>query len=209
MKFSGNLLGQMRQQVGKAFVFSIWKGIQTARQYAKPSNPNTIPQQNVRNIFSFVQFTGQLFGINNINTYWRSFAVRMSAWNAFMKYNILLQEMPTDINKVILSKGTLTPTPITGSTYDNITGRYTLGWNVTAQGNQTAGDNMVGVGYSSEMPAFFVLDDDVERADGTMTIQGQPNLDFAKCRLWLFAYRNLGTSSQIISTSENAQCNEP
>lgn len=33
-------------------VHSNWKGVQVVRRFAKPSNPNTVPQQDVRNVFS-------------------------------------------------------------------------------------------------------------------------------------------------------------
>jgi len=42
-----------RGQIGKAIVFSIWKGINYVRRYIIPENPKTPDQQRVRAIFSW------------------------------------------------------------------------------------------------------------------------------------------------------------
>ena len=41
-----------RGQLGKTLVYSIWKGLNYARKYAIPSNPNTAAQQTIRGYFS-------------------------------------------------------------------------------------------------------------------------------------------------------------
>ena len=41
-----------RGQLGKALVYSIWKGLNYARKYVIPSNPNTAAQQTIRGYFS-------------------------------------------------------------------------------------------------------------------------------------------------------------
>ena len=41
-----------RGQFGKTLVYSIWKGLNYARKYVIPSNPNTAAQQTIRGYFS-------------------------------------------------------------------------------------------------------------------------------------------------------------
>jgi len=41
-----------RGQLGKAIVYSIWKGINYARKYVIPFNPNTAAQQTIRGYFT-------------------------------------------------------------------------------------------------------------------------------------------------------------
>ena len=41
-----------RGQLGKSIIFSVWKGVDYAKEYATPSNPNTSAQQTQRGYFS-------------------------------------------------------------------------------------------------------------------------------------------------------------
>ena len=41
-----------RGKLGKALVYSIWKGINYARKYVIPANPNTAAQQTIRGYFT-------------------------------------------------------------------------------------------------------------------------------------------------------------
>lgn len=41
-----------RGKLGKALVYSIWKGLNYARKYVIPANPNTTGQQTIRGYFS-------------------------------------------------------------------------------------------------------------------------------------------------------------
>jgi uncharacterized protein with NRDE domain len=41
-----------RGQLGKALVYAIWKGLNYARKYVIPANPNTAAQQTIRGYFT-------------------------------------------------------------------------------------------------------------------------------------------------------------
>ena len=47
-----------RGQVGRAIVYSIWKGINYVRRYIVPQNPQTADQTHVRTIFSWAVDAG-------------------------------------------------------------------------------------------------------------------------------------------------------
>ena len=47
--------------IGNAIVFGTWKGIETCRQYAIPSNPRTTKQVNLRNAFALAVAYWQTF----------------------------------------------------------------------------------------------------------------------------------------------------
>lgn len=72
-KVSAPLLSMdARGQIGKAQVFSNWKGIAYARRYTVPANPNTVRQQQTRG------------GWRLLNEIWRYAPAAMQApWNAF------------------------------------------------------------------------------------------------------------------------------
>ena len=74
-KVTGPLLSlDARGQIGKALVFSNWKGIQDVRQFVVPSNPNTAAQQTQRG------------KITSMNALWHSTpwtADDLTAWNVF------------------------------------------------------------------------------------------------------------------------------
>lgn len=76
-------------QIGKAQVYSKWRGISVARRYVVPGNPQTIPQQHTRGVFSW------------LNGVWKTMDAALQApWlayskgkpltdrNAFQKFNV-------------------------------------------------------------------------------------------------------------------------
>jgi hypothetical protein len=209
MKLQGQILGRMSNQIGKSMVFFMWKGIQVARQYAKPSNPDTIAQQTQRGKFGELMVVSQ--GIINsiINKFWKAFAVKQSAFNAFMSTNLLLQTYPLVQSMFQFAKGTLSETPITSVTYDPVEFIVTANYNTVPSGNQSAGDLacLVICGREAETSMeVFVADTGATRSDGTISYSlphslENPNYYFA----YLFFYRNLGTSSQYVSNSVKMQ----
>lgn len=44
-----------RGQIGKSMVAAKWRGVQYVREYVKPSNPQTLAQQNVRKLFAYLR----------------------------------------------------------------------------------------------------------------------------------------------------------
>jgi len=62
-KVTAPLIGfSARGQLGKTIVFADWRGIRYAREYVIPANPNSLAQQNVRNVFTNLSRIYALFG---------------------------------------------------------------------------------------------------------------------------------------------------
>jgi hypothetical protein len=63
---------EARGQLGKALVYSSWRGVSYSRRMVIPANPNTIPQQDTRNIF------------RTANQFWLlSPAIMRAPWSAY------------------------------------------------------------------------------------------------------------------------------
>jgi len=136
------LVGQIRKKAGN-FVFSNWKGINTARAYAIPANPNTVPQQNQRSKFkAVVQMASGLLP-TLIATFWNPFSVGMSGFNSFVK-SIFPDVTSAGLIQVAckITKGTLEPIRDFFATYTTATGAFSLSWVGSLIGNGLSTDNV-------------------------------------------------------------------
>lgn len=81
-----------RGQLGKALVYSVWKGIKYVRQYVIPSNPDTANQQTIRGYFTTAVDAYQAENANTKSaweTYAESLANPQSGFNAYVGKYIL------------------------------------------------------------------------------------------------------------------------
>lgn len=114
------LIGRTRGSVG-GVTFSTWKGLNVlkgkAENVQQPNSDAQILQRNKMALMVEVfRSAPALFKIG-----FRSFAVKMSEFNAFIKYNIndaIVVTPPTDVDidfpELLVAKGPLSPTSITG-----------------------------------------------------------------------------------------------
>jgi len=87
-KVTGPLMSMdARGALGKAIVFSNWKGVAVVRQFVIPSNPNTAAQQSVRAAFSSAVEVFKTLSAED-KTAWgrRASGLAMSGYNALVKY---------------------------------------------------------------------------------------------------------------------------
>lgn len=208
MKFEGQILGKMKQQIGKSFVFFVWKGIQVARQYASPSNPRTVAQIEVRDKFTACLAVGQQITLSIINKFWKKFAVKMSAFNAWMSANILSQTWPITSDRWKFSQGSLYIRIPTSALYDDGHQTVDINWDTALLGNQLATDFAVGLVYDNITKQVYVSDIGVLRSAGTLQLEGVSLSDIAQATAYLFFYRGLGTVSEMISTSQDCSVSE-
>lgn len=106
-----------RGQIGKAVVFSGWKGIKTARQYAKPGNPNTTAQQATRGTFTFVHDAFKWLDAR-VQAMWLQYAQGkpLTGPTAWAQANIGPLIGKTDLADIIFSKSVNGGFPATGIT---------------------------------------------------------------------------------------------
>lgn len=209
MILEGLLFGKMRQQFGKSVVFTVWKGKQVAKQYAHPSNPKTDSQMTVRNKFTSVLIIALAYTTAIISIYWRKYAVGMSAFNAFMKYNLLASSYPINPALLLFAKGGLTPTPLSSATYSDVDGVCSFAWNPALSGNQASSDHMVMVVFNEDNSSVYTIPTPVVRSVDHASFTIPVGLDFGKLHAYLFGYRYLGQTNETISNNSYLQMSEP
>ena len=136
------LIGQVRNKIGN-MVMSNWKGINTARAYAVPANPNSTAQQAQRGKFATVVALAQNLLGTLITTFVNPFAVQMSGFNYFIKLfiaNATSEGLVTALCQV--TKGTLESTSISSAIYNTSTGDLEVTFPTSASGNGTSDDNV-------------------------------------------------------------------
>jgi hypothetical protein len=198
---TGNLLGTYKQQVGKTFVFATWKGIQYFRKWVKGTYSRTVAQAAQRTMFASVFLLTSQVLPSIAQKFWKKYAVKMSAYNAFMKYNLLNQAKPTVISNWIFSKGTLTPTPYKTITYDTATGVFSATWLAPLLGNQSATDTAVLIIMTNVDNIMAVVDTGVMRSAGVVNWTGPTGQEASSYYAYLFFYRDLSTQFEKISNS--------
>lgn len=93
-------------QIGKTQVYSKWKGVNYARRYVIPANPNSSGQQLTRNTFKYLSAYIKLAGTNQIEV-WTAFAKGrpLTLQNAFLQANIGVLRALSENTDMVLSKG--------------------------------------------------------------------------------------------------------
>lgn len=93
-----------RKSIGKTIVYSSWKGIPYSRQHVIPANPNTVAQQDVRNVFGWLQ---RVWGYAPalVTQSWDAYAQGqpMTGRNAFAKFNVADLQGESDLTNFIMS----------------------------------------------------------------------------------------------------------
>ena len=131
-------------QIGKTMVIGTWRGIDYARQYVVPANPQTTAQQANRTRFAFLRELWKL-SPSEVRAPWTAFATgrKFLNFNAFVGENNRLLVGETDMQAAIMSpgaRGGLPPVSVsasTGSSSGEVDVDFTLptqipdGWTIT------------------------------------------------------------------------------
>lgn len=203
---NAGLFGEVRNKIG-GVIFSNWKGINTAREYKVPANPQSVAQTAQRTKFAAIVSLAQALLGTLIVTFWNPFAVKMSGFNAFIKSvfpNVTSAGLITADCKV--TSGTLeslglVPTP----SYDNATGNMVIDWNGNVSGNGELTDdvNLLIVNKNDNSIIYY------EPACATRTNASyEPTITsgLTATNLLVFIWASRGTgSSFIVSDSEGLQ----
>lgn len=159
--------------------YSNWKGIGYFKQ--KPTsvaNPDTDAQQNQRGRLRLLVAAWAVLGAG-LQTGFREMAVKMSQFNAFMKYNIQtgLTFISTgvyeiDLTTFLVSKGSLSITPINSATANATTDNLTITYSNTVDAfNQSLDDVCHVVIYNANTESWTPNPTTgATRADGTVTV---------------------------------------
>ena len=200
MKIIGNILGDMSGQLGKKIVGFKWKGIDVFRSYVIPANPNTVPQQHQRTAFAEVLQFAQEFITSIIHPLWKKFAIKKSAFNAFMGANLKAMGYPVDYTSAVFSKGDLYPVALSGVTYDSVTGATVFTHATTEGSNGLATDLVQGILFDKVNSIGYVTNTST-RGDSFVSQNFTAGLDFADLEGYLVVYRDLGMTTEMIGNS--------
>src|SRR5574337_163774 len=91
-------------QIGDTQVYASWRGIQYARRYVVPNNPNTTEQQKTRNAFSYLSSVWKLLAADAIAP-WTAFATgkQFLDKNAFFSANLSNLRGASDNTSLMMS----------------------------------------------------------------------------------------------------------
>jgi len=93
-----------RGQIGKALVFSGWKGIKYARQYVIPANPQSVAQMEVRGIFSTLnELWKRMEGYGRYPFWLAAVGNPLTDRNVFVRESLSLLIDQADLDLLVLS----------------------------------------------------------------------------------------------------------
>lgn len=200
---SGGILGPVKGKIGGMVGF-VWKGIPVARAWVKPFNPQSIAQTAQRDRMTAMVAAAQAVYSSIITTYWDPFAVKMSGYNSFVKYNIKVLAATTFYWTVsnVLSRGNLYPVAITSAVLaDN---EVTFVLDDTVAGNGLATDGVDIFVINKETNALYSNVDTLTRADAGGVVDCGSESDASKLIAFSLAKRGTG-STYVISNSDSLQ----
>lgn len=159
--------------------FANWKGIDYFKQKAESvSNPKTDAQQTQRTRMTLIVAFFRVFAAT-LNTGFREMAVKMSAYNAFAKYNVMTAvtiTTPTtgeiDIPNLQIAKGSLGATPMDSAVISAGGVTLTLDWEPTVQmTSQSVTDGLWVLLYNRDLVTWQMENAGAnERGDGTLVL---------------------------------------
>lgn len=202
-KILNGILGGGSGKVG-GVIMSSWKGIDTLKAYAIPSNPQSAGQTTQRNKFSGVLNFLQLILATVIQSYWDPFATAMSGFNRAMSVNLLAWATATAFDDAIVAEGNLEPETIASCTYNDATGDTVLSHSDNQLGNGAPTDSCVIVVVDTANDIAFVSDGITTRTEGGDTIDIGPDRIAANLKAYIFFHRGTG-ETLIVSNSDYYQ----
>ena len=191
------IFGKAKNKLGNVVLF-VWKGINAARSYVIPTNPNTTSQKAQRNLMKQMVSYAQVVLIPFIHKYLNPFAVKMSGYNLFIQRNRNANFPGTQwINKVY-TVGSL-PVPSGLEFFDGPSGN--VSWNDAMLPPGLLPTDLVCTIVNKQDGSFKLLKDNVMVSAGIIPM---PNVLSDTDKVVLFTYRE---SNGIVTTvSTAAEC---
>lgn len=199
-RVQNTLIGKSSGSVGGA-TFSTWKGINVLKSKAVVvANPQTQLQQNQRNRMSLlVAMFRAVAGALNIG--YSKLATEMSAYNAFIKANLLganfsgsAPSMSLVYANLLTAKGTIGVTPITAVTGTNANANVVVTWdNGLAPLGSSVNDIAVAAVYNATQDIWSYVAS-AARSTGTTTVVMPENVVTADVLHAYLFFRNPDTT---------------
>ena len=138
-------LGPASGKLGN-IVYASWKGINYARQYVIPANPQTTSQTTVRSTFANVTRLAQSLLGAILQPFWDPFVKKTSGYADFLGRTMKASPTFLDPTKVEITRGSLEPALIASAVYASDT--VTITWDGSVLSN----------GSPTDVPVCFVYD---------------------------------------------------
>lgn len=208
-KITGAFTG-WKGKVGN-MVFSMWKGIQVAKNKAFPANPQSEGQTTQRTKLSNLIAAGKVLVSTLIRGFWDPFATSyQSGWGNWLKYNLLSQTTSTlTPSEMIMSRGSLLATAIDSAEYDTATGIITVAYSATPLGNQADTDPALLVIYDEANDKFLFSEAAEAREDAACIATIDTGLTPANVHVWLFFSQDEDSELSMVSDSAYSACSAP
>ena len=190
----GSITGKVSGVVG-----SMWKGRNTLRAYAKPSNPQTAGQVLQRGLFSFVVGIAQLLLTNVIQPFWNPFASGISGFNDFIKTNLLSISSNTDYAGIKVTDGNLEGAAITAAA--NTGTAVGITFDESTLGNGELTDTAYGVVLDSVNNVAFMSAGADTRDDEGVIVNYNGTRPSAQLHAYLFFMRGSGSTLEVSDSS--------
>jgi len=199
-KLLNGILGTMTGKVS-GVVGSKWKGVNTVRGYAKPSNPNTAAQIVQRGLFSFVIGQGKLILTSILQVFWNPFASGQSGFNLFNSVNLKRVSSDSDYASLLMAQGSLEGGEIDTFTYNSGTGLASITYPDTHIGNGEDTDDVNVVILDAENGVAFSSIGNATRVDGADSFNIGAGRTPAQLHGYMFFSRGAGSTLEV-STSD-------
>ena len=200
----GGVSGKVGQVVGGS-----WKGIDYVRSYVVPADPQTELQMNQRAKFYFAKSIASFLLTSIIQPFWAAHAVKMSSFNAFLKYNINKCDSETGFTtNNVISKGTLQSNAISNAIYDHTSGIVEIIWINDNYTSARTTDNACVVAVLKNGSYAWSATTGTMRGDPgdnpSMSLSITKDLDDTDILVYLFFTRGTGKTLMVSNSTSRA-----
>ena len=192
------IFGKAKNKLGNVVLF-VWKGINAARSYVIPKNPDTESQKAQRLLMKQMVSYAQIVLIPFIHKYLNPFAVKMSGYNLFIQRNRNANFPGTTWNKKIFTVGSL-PNP-TNIGYDLVEPTQ-VNWITSPLPPGLLLTDYMCIIVNKEDGSFIQLKDNVLLSAGKIFLSHPIN---ATDTVYAFVYRQTNGIVSAVSTTTIAE----
>lgn len=190
------IFGKAKNKLGNVVLF-VWKGINAARSYVIPANPNTQSQIAQRSLMKQMVSYAQIVLIPFIHKYLNPFAVKMSGYNLFIQRNRKANFPGTTWHNKIFTVGSL---PLPNLLNFPIQGVQTVAWEGLELTPGLLPTDFVACLMNNKNGDFVSIVDEVPITAGILNLPLAPSKDF---ELFFFSYRKQNGVVTSVATSKS------
>lgn len=199
-KNSAGILSPLTGKVAGVVGFR-WKDVAAIRSYVKPANPNTLPQQNQRNRFTYASKFGAAILGEVLQPLMDPFIKGQSAYNWFIQQNVQYFQNGGTPEDFTLTRGNLwSPTNVLAEFVADPS-RVSISWDATLGQNGLATDDVQAVVLDAETNLLYFSASAVHRDVGVIAVTLPVGHTGAYLHSWLIASQTIDGRIQRVANS--------